>query len=247
MNSSEPAVWDLGFTWEIMPDLLDGLVVTLQATAVGITIALVFGLLLAVARRSRSLLLSWPAMGVIEFVRSTPLLVQLFFMFFVLPDLDFFPQFDVTIPVFGEIRTNKDGGLLLDAFATGALTLGIHYGTYTSEVYRSGIDNIQRGQWEASTALSLSAVDTWRRVVLPQAIPAVVPALGNYLIAMFKEVPLLATITVVELLGEARRDCSRDFRCLEPYTMVGVIFLMISIPSSLLVRFVERRIGYARA
>jgi polar amino acid transport system permease protein len=241
-------VWDWGFTWEIMPDLLDGLVVTLRATAVGITIALVFGLLLAVARRSRSPFLSWPAMGVIEFGRSTPLLVQLFFMFYVLPDITIpgLPDFEASVPWFGGVEVN-DNGILLDAFATGALTLGIHYGTYTSEVYRAGIDNIERGQWEASTALSLSPFNTWTRIILPQAIPTVVPALGNYLIAMFKEVPLLATITVVELLGEARSDCARQYRCLEPYTMVGVIFLVISIPSSLLVRFVERRLGYARA
>ena len=247
LQQRAPAVWDWGYTWEIMPDLMDGLIVTLQATAVGITIALLLGLLLAIARRSRSRFLSWPAAGIVEFIRSTPLLVQLFFMFYVLPDLSIFPQFEASIPFFGEIRTNSRGGLLLDAFATGAITLGVHYATYTSEVYRAGIDNIQRGQWEASTALGLNPVDTWTRVVLPQAIPTVVPALGNYLIAMFKEVPLLATITVVELLGEAKSHCSRDFRCLEPYTMVGVIFLAISIPSSLLVRFVERRIGYARA
>jgi len=242
------SVWEWGYTAEIMPDLLDGLIVTLRATAVGITIALILGLFLAVARRSRSPLLSWPALGFIEFVRSTPLLVQLFFMFYVLPDLSIpaLPNFDVTLPGFGEIKVDDDG-IRLGAFATGALTLGMHYGAYTSEVYRAGIDGIQRGQWEASTAISLSLFDTWSRVVLPQAIPTVVPALGNYLIAMFKEVPLLATITVLEVLGEARIHCSRDFRCLEPYTMAGMIFLVISIPSSLLVRFVERRVGYARA
>jgi len=241
-------VWDWGYTAEIMPDLLDGLIVTLRATAVGITIALILGLFLAVARRSRSRLVAWPALGFIEFVRSTPLLVQLFFMFYVLPDLSIpaLPNFDVTLPAFGEIKVDDDG-IRLGAFATGALTLGMHYGAYTAEVYRAGIDGIQRGQWEASTAISLSPFDTWSRVVLPQAIPTVVPALGNYLISMFKEVPLLATITVLEVLGEARSHCNREFRSLEPYTMTGMIFLVISIPSSLLVRFVERRIGYARA
>lgn len=240
-------VWDWGYTWEILPDLWDGLLVTLRATFVGIIIALILGLILAVARRSKSPLLSYPAMGVIEFVRSTPLLVQLFFMFYVLPGLEVFPQFDVDIPLLGRTRANADGGLLLSPFATGALTLGIHYGAYTSEVYRAGIDSVHRGQWEASTALNLSPFDTWTRVVLPQAIPTVVPVLGNYLIAMFKDVPLLASIAVVELLGEAKSECSRNFRCLEPYTMVGVIFLAISIPASLLVRYVERRIGYSRA
>jgi polar amino acid transport system permease protein len=169
-------------------------------------------------------------------------------MFYVLPDLSIpaLPNFEVALPGFGEIEVDDDG-IRLGAFATGALTLGIHYGAYMSEVYRAGIDGIQRGQWEASTAISLNAFDTWSRVVLPQAIPTVMPALGNYLIAMFKEVPLLATITVLEILGEAKSHCNRDFHCLEPYTMAGMIFLAISIPASLLVRFVERRIGYARA
>lgn len=247
LQQKAPPVWDWGYAWEIMPNLMDGLIVTLQATAVGIAIALTLGLLLAIMRRSRTRALAYPTGLVIEFIRSTPLLVQLFFMFFVLPDLHVFPQFDVNIPVFGEIETNSRGGLLLNPFATGAITLGVHYATYTSEVYRAGIDNVASGQWEASTALSLSTLDTWTRVVLPQAIPTVVPALGNYLIAMFKEVPLLSTITVLDVLGEARAEGARSFRFLEPLTMTGLIFLAISIPASLLVRFVERRIGYARA
>jgi polar amino acid transport system permease protein len=239
-------VWQWSYVWEILPDLMDGLVVTLQATFVGIGIALTLGLILALMRRSKNRVLSYPTAAFIEFVRSTPLLVQLFFMYYALPDLEIFPHFDVDIPILGRQRTNAEGGLLLSAFVTGAITLGVHYAAYTSEVYRAGIDNVARGQWEASTALSLSPSDTWTRVILPQAIPTVVPALGNYFIAMFKEVPLLATITVIEVLNEARAHCNQDFRCLEPYTMVGVIFLAISIPASLLVRFVERRIGYAR-
>lgn len=239
-------VWQWSYVWEILPDLWDGLVVTFQATFVGIIIALTLGLALALMRRSANPLLSYPTAGIIEFVRSTPLLVQLFFMFYVLPDLEIFPQFDVDIPILGRQRTNSEGGLLLSPFLTGSITLGIHYATYTSEVYRAGIDGVARGQWEASTALSLGPLDTWTKVILPQAIPTVVPTLGNYFIAMFKEVPLLATITVVELLNEARFRCNQDFRCLEPYTMVGVIFLAISIPASLLVRFVEKRIGFAR-
>lgn len=239
--------WDWNYTWEILPTLGDGLIVTLRATLVGSIIALTFGLVVAVARRSRNPFFSYPALAFTEFVRSTPLVVQIFFLFFVVPDLEIFPQFDINIPLIGEIRTNPEGGLLVNAFLTGSIALGLHYASYTSEVYRAGIDGVERGQWEASSALSLSTRDTWTRVVLPQAIPTVVPALGNYIIAMFKEVPLLTTIAVVELLGEARGECSRTFRCLEPYTMVGVIFLAISIPASLMVRYVERRIGYARA
>ena len=216
--------FDWAFAWQIMPDLIEGLIVTVQATFLGIILAMILGLGLAILRRSSIAAISWPTAWLIEFVRSTPLLVQLYMLFFVLPAT----------------------GVRMDALTTGILALGIHYATYTSEVYRSGIESIARGQWEASTALNLSPVTTWGRIVLPQAIPVVVPALGNYLIAMFKEVPLLATITVLDVLGEGRAICSRTFQCLEPYTMVGLLFLAVSIPSSILVRQLEVRLARER-
>ncbi len=213
--------WDWQYTWDILPDLLDGLWVTIQATFFGIILAMALGLVFALLRRSEVRAISWPTAWIVEFIRSTPLLVQLFMLFYVLPRY----------------------GIRMDAFTTGVVALGIHYGSYTSEVYRSGIEGVPRGQWEASTALNLSTATTWTRVVLPQAIPVVIPALGNYLIAMFKEVPLLATITVLDVLGEGRAACTRSFQCVEPYTMVGVLFLAISIPASVFVRQLEVRLA----
>lgn len=235
MNGSVPsavfaqeaaATWDWDFVWEILPDLLRGLWVTVQATAVGIVLALVLGLVLAIARRSTIKLVSWPVAAFIEFVRGTPLLVQLFFLFFVMPD-----QFGVT----------------LSPFTTGALGLGIHYACYTSESYRAGIESVDRGQWEASTAINLSAPTVWSRVVLPQAIPTVIPALGNYVVAMFKDAPLLSTISVIELVATAERIQAMTFRPTEAFTIVGVLFLAVSIPSAALVRYLERRFRYERA
>jgi len=221
-----PAKWDWDFAWEILPDLLEGLWVTVQATVVGIVLALVLGLGLAIARRSTIKLISWPVSAFIELVRSTPLLAQLFFLFYVMPD-----QFGVT----------------LSAFTTGALGLGIHYACYTSESYRAGIESVDRGQWEAAQAINLTATTTWRSVVLPQAIPTVIPALGNYLVAMFKDAPLLSTITVLELVGEAKRIQAVTFRPTEAFTLAGVLFLAVSIPSAALVRYLERRFRYERA
>src|SRR5690606_11565020 len=175
----------------------------------------------AILRRSEIRAISWPTAWVIEFIRSTPLLVQLFMLFYVLPRY----------------------GIRIDAFTTGVIGLGVHYATSTSEGDRSGSEGVPRGQWEASTALNLSTVTTWTRVVLPQAIPIVIPALGNYLIAMFKEVPLLATITVLDVLGEGRAACTRTFQCVEPYTLVGLLFLAVSVPSSILVRMLEVRLA----
>ncbi|MCK9485981.1 MAG: ectoine/hydroxyectoine ABC transporter permease subunit EhuD [Dehalococcoidia bacterium] len=213
--------WDWEFAWRIMPRLLEGLVTTVQATLLGITLAMVLGLVLAMLRRSEVRAISWPTAWVVEFIRSTPLLVQLYFLYFVGPTF----------------------GLTMGALTTGVLGLGLHYATYTSEVYRAGIESVPRGQWEASTALNLSPVTTWGRVVLPQAIPVVIPALGNYLIAMFKDVPLLATITVLDVLGEARAVGAQSFRYLEPYTLAGLLFLAVSIPASILVRQLEVRLA----
>lgn len=213
--------WDWEYAWEILPDLLDGLWITIQATFFGIILAMILGLAFAILRRSEVRAISWPTAWVIEFIRSTPLLVQLFMLFYVLPHY----------------------GIRIDAFTTGVLALGIHYATYTSEVYRSGIEGVPRGQWEASTALNLSTMTTWSRVILPQAIPVVIPSLGNYLVAMFKEVPLLAFITVFDVLGEGKAACTRNFQCVEPYTLVGALFLIVSIPSSILVRQLEVRLA----
>jgi polar amino acid transport system permease protein len=205
--------------------MLEGLLVTLEATAWGIALAMTLGLVLAIARRVSPPLVRLPLVGVMEFIRSTPLLVQLFFLFYVMP------EYDITI----------------SGFQAGVFGLGIHFAMYTAEVYRSGIEGIERGQWEASTALSVAPWKKWTFIILPQAIPRVIPALGNYVVAMLKEAPLLSAITVIDVVGEAERICSRDFNCLEPYTMAGVMFLAVSIPASILARTLEARFGTATA
>jgi polar amino acid transport system permease protein len=213
--------WDWNFVWDVMPELLKGLKITIEATLIGSVIAMVLGLLLAIGRRSRRRLVSLPIAACIEFIRSTPLLVQLYFIFFVLPDL----------------------GVTLPALTAGVIGLGLHYSTYTSEVYRAGIESVPRGQWEAATALNLSPWRTWTGVVLPQAVPVVVPALGNYVNAMFKDTPLLSAITVAELLGNAHAIGAHYFKYLEPITIVGVLFFLVSYTVALLVRRLEVRLA----
>ena len=213
--------FEMDYALSILPMLLRATVVTFQATMWGMAFAVVGGLFLAIMRLSGIRPISALAGAYIEFVRSTPLLVQLFFVFYILPLY----------------------GLTLEAFATGVLGLGLHYSSYTAEVYRSGFQGVPRGQWEAATALNLSTLRTWRLVVLPQALPPVIPALGNYLVSMFKDTPLLATITVLELFGVAIGEAGMTFRYLEPITIVGLIFLALSIPSALMVRGLEKRFG----
>jgi|SRR5690606_20166450 len=214
-------IWDWEFTGQIIPDVLRGLLVTFEATVLGSLLAYVLGLVLALLRRSRIRVVSWVVWGFIEFVRSTPLLVQLYFLYNVLPDF----------------------GVRLSSLTTGILGLGVHYACYAAEVYRAGIDGVPQSQWEATRALSLPPARTWIGVILPQAIPRVVPALGNYTISMFKETPLLLAIGVLDLVGAAQEAGSDAYRYVEPLTIAGILFLLLSYPSSLLVRRLERRVA----
>ncbi len=213
--------WDWAFVRDIMPTLIQGAIVTVQATILGSIVAMAIGLIFAIARRSPNRWIARPVGFVVEFIRGTPLLVQLYFLFYVLPDI----------------------GILLPPLTAGVIALGLHYGTYTSEVYRAGIDNISRGQWEAAKAVNLTPTQTWVHVIIPQAIPPMIPALANYFIAMFKETPLLSAITVLELMNQARSVANFSYRYLEPMTMVGVFFLVISVPAVMLLRHLERRYG----
>lgn len=222
-------LFDWGFAWEILPRLGQAALITIEATVIGFALAATLGLVLALLRRSRTWWISWPAAGFIEAVRSTPLLVQIYFMFFI------FPEYGVSMP----------------ALVTGILGLGLHYSAYTSEVYRAGLDGVERGQWEAATALNLSPYRTYRDIVIPQALPPIVPALGNYLVGMFKETPLLSAIAVVEIMQTAKIIGSETFRYIEPITLVGLFFLGLSLLSAMGIRRLERRLSpeyrYGRA
>ena len=216
--------WDLSSEWafalSIIPILLRGMIVTLEATALGFVIALVLGLVLALLRMAPLKLVSWPTAFVTEFIRDTPLLVQLYFLYFVLPNY----------------------GVILPAFLTGAIALGVQYSAYTSEVYRAGLEAVPRGQWEAARALNLPTMLAYRDVVVPQAVPRIIPALGNYLVSMIKDTPILSAVTVLEMLNLATIIGDRTFRYLTPISAVGIIFLILTLLSAWLVRVVEARL-----
>lgn len=213
--------WDWAFVIQILPTLLEGVKITILATLLGSIVAAIIGLVIAIVRRSKNRLTSVPMGFIAEFIRGTPLLVQLYFIFYVLPDL----------------------GITLSPLLAGVIGLGLHYGTYTAEVYRAGIDNVARGQWEAAKACNLSSMQTWTQIILPQALPPMIPALANYFIAMFKETPLLSAITVLELMNQARSIANYNYRYIEPITLVGAFFLIISLISVVGLRWLERRYG----
>jgi polar amino acid transport system permease protein len=214
--------WDWSNAINSLPLLAQGLLVTLQITLLGSVLAYVLGLVFALIRRSGIPVVSQAVYLFVEFVRSTPLLIQVFVLYYLLPPTT---------------------GIKMSGFVTGVVALGVHYACYTSEVYRAGIEAIPKGQWEAATALSLPRSRVWSGIILPQAVPRVVPALGNYTISMFKETPLLLAIGVLDVLNRAKQVGADTFRVVEPYTMAGVLFLLVSYPASILVRRLERRVG----
>jgi len=217
--------WNTSFALKVLPPIAQGLELTILVTLAGTAIAMALGLLLAVLRRTRLKPVALLARALVEFIRDTPLLVQIDFLYFVI------------LPT---------ASLPLSALWTGIIGIGAHYSAYTAEVYRAGIEGVPRGQWEAARALNFSVWQTWTAIVLPQAVPKVIPALGNYLIAMFKDTPILSSIGVLEMLEQAQIIGSETFRYLEPMTEVGLLFLLVSYPSSRLVRRLEARYGRAR-
>ncbi len=199
--------------------MMEGLAVTVEATLGGYAIALVVGLGLALGRHSGIRTVRAACGLYVDFMRCTPLLVQLYFAFYVLPSF----------------------GIRFEALTTGILVLGLNIGAYVAEVYRAGIDAVPVGQWEAARSLGLTPLPVWSRVILPQALPPMVPPLGNILIGLFKETPLLAAITVIDVFGAANNIAGQTYRYTEPYTAAAIILLTVSLVAAMLVRRMEHR------
>ncbi|SDF25638.1 polar amino acid transport system permease protein [Celeribacter baekdonensis] len=217
--------WKWDFTWEILPRLLEATLNTLIAAGAGYAIAIVLGLVLALAQRTPYRALTFVVREFVEFIRSTPLILQIFFVFYV------GPQF----------------GVRMSPWTSGMIAIGLHYSAYLSEVYRGGLNSVGKGQWEACTALNMSPRQAYTRIIIPQAVPPALAGMGNYLVGIFKDTPMLSVIGVAELMHTANAIGSESYRFLEPYTLVGVIFLAISLPAAGFIRvfetYVRRKLG----
>ena len=213
--------WRMSYAWRILPDLLAATQVTILITVLAGAIALSLGLALALLRRSTIRLIAWPTAGFIDFIRSTPPLVQLYVLFYVLP------QF----------------GIVWSGMTVGVVGLGVHFATYASESYRAGIESVAKGQWEAALALNLPARRRWLAIVLPQAIRAAVPSLANYIVGLFKDSALVAVVTVTELMRVALSEANETFRYIEPLTMAAMIYFILSNVASLGVNRLERHLA----
>ena len=218
------AEWRWDFAYEILPKMLWATLNTIMAAGIGYSIAVIVGLIFLIGQRTPYKFINIIVREIVEFIRSTPLLIQLFFLYFV------GPQF----------------GIILSAWVTAMITIGLHFGTYLSEVYRGALEGVPKTQWEACRALNFTTLYTYRRIVLPQAFPIAIPGMGNYLVGIFKDTPLLSTIGVAELFHAATSVGGEHYRYLEPYSMVGIIFLILSVPAAMGIRKLERSVNKAQ-
>src|ERR1700722_4075857 len=211
---------------ENLGPLLAGLLITIELTFVVIILSLGFALLVALGGMSRWPLLRWPIKAYIEIMRGTPLLLQLIYIYYVLPEV----------------------GIRLNAFVAGVVGLSLNYSAYISEVYRGGILAVPKGQHDAAAALGMTRVLAMRRIVLPQAIRIVIPTLGNYFISLFKDTALCSVVSIQEVVFTAQIVAARNFQYFTLYTVVAAMYFLVSFPAARLVGWLERRTrnGYRR-
>jgi len=203
--------------WEYRWVLLRGLMITTMLTGIVITLAGALAIPVALARISLRWWLRWPADFFVEVVRATPLILQLVYIYYVLPSI----------------------GIRLEPFSAAIIGLTLNYTAYMSEVYRSGIAAVPRGQGEAAMSLGLWPSLSFRKVILPQAFRIVLPALGNYLIALFKDTALASVVTVQELMFSGQIIAARNYQYFTIYTITAILYFVVGYPSALLVRRLE--------
>jgi len=202
--------------------LLDGLMITFYISGLSLLLALIFGLTAALMRLSKSFMATALARGYLEIIRNTPLLVQLFFIYFVLG------------PILG-----------IDRFFSAVLALSLFEGAYASEIFRAGIISIHKGQWEAAHSLGLNTRDTYIRIILPQAIRRILPPLTGQAISLVKDSALVSTIAIYELTMRGQEIIANTYLVFEIWFTIAAIYLAITVTLSTVVNRMETRFRMA--
>jgi polar amino acid transport system permease protein len=205
---------------EFLPILLQGVWLTIVVTFGSLVLSTLLGLIWALMRVSRIRALQTIAISVVNTIRGIPILVQLFYIYFVMPEL----------------------GVTLTALQAAIIGLGIAYSAYQAENFRAGIEAIDKGQVEASESLGMSWSLMMRRVVLPQAVKIMLPPYGNIMIMMLKDSSQASTITVAELTLKGQLIASSTFKYTSVLTLVAILYLVMSVPLILFVGWLERRV-----
>jgi polar amino acid transport system permease protein len=208
---------------EFLPILLQGAGLTIVVTVGSLLFSTLLGLVWAMMRVSGIPALSWIAKSVVNVIRGIPIIVQLFYIYFVLPDF----------------------GVTFTALQASIIGLGIAYSAYQAENFRAGIEAIDKGQIEAAQSIGMGWAMTMRRVILPQAVKIVLPPYGNIMVMMLKDSSQASTITVAELALQGRLIASSTFQNSTGFTLVALLYLTMSIPLIMLVSYLERRFGKA--
>ena len=208
--------------WNIIvhyfPFLVQGAVLTLKISILSLVLGLIFGLAAALCKLADNPLIRWPAVFYIWLIRSTPLLVQLFIIYFGFPQM----------------------GIDLGPFLSGVLGLSLNVGAYNAETIRGGIISVPWGQTEAARSLGMSSGLSMRRIILPQALRIIIPPLGNNFVILIKDTSLVSTITLVELTLTAQRLIGSTYKPFEMYLMAAVLYAILTSSASLLLGLLER-------
>ena len=211
---------DFSIVFKVLPLLLEGAAVTVEITAISVGLGLVIGMLVGVARLAKMRILKWLAMIYIDVIRGTPLLVQIFLIYFALPMIT---------------------GTRIDPFFAAITACSINSGAYIAEIFRAGIQSIDKGQIEAGRSLGLNWYQTMRYVIMPQAFKRVIPPLGNEFIAMLKDSSLVSVIGFEELTRRGQLIIAKTYSSFEIWMAVAILYLIMTLTISRLVAYLERR------
>lgn len=209
---------------DFLPLLLKGAVVTVQVTVGSFVLSSLIGLVFALMMVSKVRAIALFAIGVVNVIRGLPIIVQLFYIYFVLPEF----------------------GIQLSAMQAGVVGLGIAYSAYQAEIFRAGIQAIDHGQIEAAVSIGMRGMMIMRRVVLPQAFRIALPPYGNTMVMMLKDSSLVSTITVAEMTRQGQLIASSTFENMTVYTLVALLYLSMSLPLSFALRRLEARLARRR-
>ncbi|MGF6348438.1 ectoine/hydroxyectoine ABC transporter permease subunit EhuD [Variovorax sp. W2I14] len=209
---------------DFLPILLQGAVVTVQVTVLSFLLSSAIGLGLALMKLSPVRAIAWTGAVIVNVIRGLPIIVQLFYIYFVLPEF----------------------GVQLTAFQAGVIGLGIAYSAYQAENFRAGIEAVDPGQREAAQAMGMRSALIMRRVILPQAFRIALPPYGNTLVMMLKDSSLVSTITVAEMTRAGQLIASSTFQNMTVYTLVALLYLLMSLPLVYGLRRLEKRFGAGR-
>ncbi|MDB4838147.1 amino acid ABC transporter permease [Marinomonas sp.] len=214
--------WDFSSVWEYKALLLIGLQNTVTLGVTCLVFGLFFGMFVGAARYSRNAFFNWPATAFVEVFRNTPVLVQIMWFFFAFPIISPFE---------------------IDAFTAAALGLTLNTTAFASEIYRAGIQSINKGQWEASKALGMTYLQQMRRIIMPQAVQRMIPAFMNRIVELIKMTSLASVIAYGELMYQAKTISTITFNPIEMYTSVALVFFVLIFSVAQVVQYFEKKLN----